>query len=319
METPATLALNLEEVKALFFDPSALVMPAYQVYRANDNNEARWYYRPDTDRYYVSVTTFIQATTPTPYGLTEWMKTNGKNADRMRDEAAGYGTFMHTVFSDYLIMKEYDLDLLVQNARDAAQANGVLGKSIMERGTYEKRIVRDLIGWAEFCYVHSVEPLGIELILTSEKDGTGGAMDLLCKMRIGSGANGKFLKKDGLGTQVVAIIDWKSGSSFYESHELQIHQYHRMQQENFPAIKVDKLYNYKPSDWTKNAGWTLKDQTESKHACKIERLLSLFFEDNSAPTPTLEATGILKLGESTEGKFSFEDIRSQIAKQNEAV
>jgi hypothetical protein len=108
---------------------------------------------------------------------------------------------------------------------------------------------------------HEVRPIAIELVLTS-KMGFASAIDLVCEMTIGTSANGKILKKDinnGTCQRVTAIVDWKSGNGFYESHAFQLEAYKKLVDEHFPDLNIEKLYNLSPK--ADSLKCEMKDQT----------------------------------------------------------
>ncbi len=68
--------LTIEEVKSLYFDPEALIEPAYRLYRI-DSDSIRYYYTLDETikpEFYTSVTSFIKLTVPPGIGLLKWMQ-----------------------------------------------------------------------------------------------------------------------------------------------------------------------------------------------------------------------------------------------------
>lgn len=105
--------MTAEEMKALFFDSTALIEPEYKLFQLNSNGQ-RYYYLFDdtgTPKFYPSVTTILAQTLPKSPFLINWIAEKGiEEAERYRDERAAYGTFMHAAFEELLINRVYDLD-----------------------------------------------------------------------------------------------------------------------------------------------------------------------------------------------------------------
>jgi hypothetical protein len=283
----APISHEVELAMAEFLSP-ALEQPPYALYRV-DGGETRWYYREDKDAYYPSVTSVIGATTPTPYGLLQWMKKHGEEADAERDKAAAYGTWLHIQIARLLINKSYDMSGITDSLYMAATDAGVR----LDHTDWVNRGQHDILSFEQFRRDHDVTPTAIEACLTSDS-GYAGAVDLVCTMKIGTGRNGAFLKRDNGGQEITAIVDFKSGrKGFYESHEIQLHMYAAMVRENF-GITADRLYNWSPSDWRTSPTFKLKDQTESRHAAKIPHLLEIFkIEGRGGPGKRLSVSGVI--------------------------
>jgi hypothetical protein len=158
---------------------SGIEPPEYRLYRA-DGGESRWYYCPETDRYYPSVTSVIQGTMPTPFALIEWMKKNGADADEKRDERAAYGTFLHRQIERLLIDGEYNLDAL-----GAACLSGAIeaGDSSWSSEWYHDA-KKDILAFAAFQREVDLRPIAVEVVLKSDTLGYAGAVDLVCEMTV---------------------------------------------------------------------------------------------------------------------------------------
>lgn len=157
---------------------------------------------------------------------------------------------------------------------------------------YMNELIEDLISFAIFVKERQVVPLAIEKMLRSKEHVVASPIDLLCTMdEEVEGYYGEVYKtkcKDGekgdpkLSKQVVrvsALIDYKSNrtSSFWPDNVLQLGLYKILVEENYPNIKVDKLYNFSPKDprkWSPSSpSYYLKDQTESKELEKLKCVL----------------------------------------------
>ena len=320
-----TLELELEKVESLYINRKELKKPAYSLYRI-DGGESRWYYREDKDRYFPSVTSVIQATCPTPPALIQWMKSLGDKADLVRDQKAEYGTMMHVIFSKRLIDGTLDVSTIEPMLRLCAADNGWMWSEL----EWMKWAKQDVLAFEQFIRDHSIVPIAIEAVLTSEA-GYAGAVDLLCTMRIGSGQSGKFLKKDQKlepdpsgngnsiqslpGEEITALVDYKTGrKGFYVAHEIQLHMYKDMVAENF-GVKVDRVFNWSPSDWRTAPTYKLKDQTDSKHAAKIPHLLQIFaINGRTGPSDSLILKGTIDPEKPLSDFYGFEGMRERIKK-----
>lgn len=255
--------LTSEEIKALFFDGNALREPSYRLFQLNSDNH-RYYYRfvGDDVRFYPSVTTLIKQVLPTSPALIDWMIANGKDGSaEKRDLAAAYGTFMHIQFESLIINRRYDFDNVPAVLAEYLERENLPEKVFNEWLT---RIRRDVLAFAQFVKDWNVRPLAIEIGLCSES-GFAGCVDLPCLMT-----------DPKSGDEFRAIVDFKSGrKGFWDEHEIQLHLYKMMWNENFPDCQIERVFNFAPKDWRKSPTYNLKEQTKSKNAAKIPHLLAL--------------------------------------------
>ena len=255
--------LTSEEMKALFFDANALIEPPYRLFQLNSDGH-RYYYRfvDDDVRFYPSVTTLIKQVLPTSPQLIDWMIANGKDGStEKRDLAAAYGTFMHVQFESLIINRRYDFDNVPAVLSEYLERENLPEKVFNEWLT---KIRRDVLAFAQFVKDWNVRPLAVEIGLCSE-NGFAGCVDLPCLMT-----------DPKSGDEFRAIVDFKSGrKGFWDEHEIQLHLYKMMWNENFPDCQIERVFNFSPKDWRKGPTYNLKDQTKSKNAAKIPHLLAL--------------------------------------------
>lgn len=262
--------LTSEEMKALFFNAEALREPAYRLYQLNSDNH-RYYYRyvGDDIRFYPSVTTLIKQVLPTSPALIDWMIANGKDGSiEKRDLAAAYGTFMHIQYESLVINRRYDFDN-VPNLLSEYLAKENLPEKVFNE--WLTKVRKDVLAFAQFVKDWNVRALAVEVGLCSEK-GFAGCVDLPCMMT-----------DPKTGDTFRAIVDFKSGrKGFWEEHEIQLHLYSIMWNENFPDCPISRVFNFSPKDWRKKPTYNLKEQTEAKSAQKIPHILglaSVLYED----------------------------------------
>ena len=198
---------------------------------------------------------------PEPSFLKQWRdKMGAEAADRYRDERAAYGTFMHGLFGELLINRSIDLDDIQEKLKVYIEQKQLPVDFIF----YADDLKKDVLAFAQWVADYDVRPLAIEIALVSELKHYAGMIDLVCTLNT----------KEGRKT---AIVDFKSGrNGFSEEHELQLHLYRDMWQENFPKYPIDKVFNFSPKDWRKEKPtYNFKDQTESEMAAVRDDILAI--------------------------------------------
>lgn len=285
-KTEVAPGLVAEEIRALFFDTTALREPPYRIYRL-DTEGYRYYYRfgPDGEpEFYPSVTTLLGSTMPTSPFLIEWMLNNGKEqANMKRDLAASYGTFMHGEFEKLIISRSYDFDAV------PAVVQAYMERENVPEGLFNEWVVKirkDVLAFAAFVREWDVQPLAVEIGLVHPKHKYAGAIDLPCRMT-----------DPRTEERFAAIVDFKSGrKGFWEEHELQLGLYRDMWNENFPQLPVVRIFNFSPKDWRKSPTYNLKEQTNSPNLQKLPYLLALAaIEDDKRESTVTIVRGRLDL------------------------
>lgn len=293
--------MTVEEINALFFDADALREPPYRVYRL-DGEGHRYYYRFDEfgePVFYPSVTTLLKQVMPTSPFLIDWMLANGKEgAVEKRDLAAAYGTFMHIQFERLVVNRSYNFDEVPGELLAYMERENLPEKFYADSLS---KIRKDVLAFAQFVRDYNVKPLAIEIGLVSPEYHFAGCVDMPCVMT-----------DPKTGKAFTAIVDFKSGrKGFYEEHELQLHLYRMMWEDNFPEVKIDRLYNFSPKDWRTKPTYNLKDQTESVNAQKLPYLLALAaIEDEKRENTLTIVRGVLDLDK---GKISDNYITLSLA------
>ncbi len=255
--------MTVEQMKAMFFDKNALIEPQFPVYQLNTKGY-RYYYKYDEQgepQFFPSVTTILAQTMPESPFLKQWRDKMGTEAaDRYRDERAAYGTFMHGLFGELLINRSIDLDSVQEKLKIYIEQKQLPVDFIF----YADDLKKDVLAFAQWVADYDVRPLAIEIALVSELKHFAGMIDLVCTLNT----------KEGRKT---AIVDFKSGrNGFTEEHELQLHLYRDMWQENFPEHPIDKVFNFSPKDWRKEKPtYNFKDQTESEMAAVRDDILAI--------------------------------------------
>lgn len=304
--------LTIEEMKALFFNADALTEPSYKLYQLNGSGH-RYYYRFENGEphFYPSVTTLLRQTMPTSPFLIEWMIKNGaEGATEKRDLAASYGSFMHWQFELLLINRSFDFDNVGATLLSYMEANNLPDKFFNDS---IDKIRKDVCAFAQWVKDWNVRPLAIEIALVHPVYNYAGMVDLPC-----------VLTDPKTGETFPAIVDFKSGrKGFWEEHEIQLHLYKMMWNENYPSIPIERVFNFSPKDWRGvKPTYNFKEQTGSPNAEKIPALLQLAaIEDSKKENTFTVVSGKLDLDNYTPSNnivsLSLADLVKNRAPQEE--
>lgn len=274
--------MTVEEVKAMFFDASALVETPQQIYRL-DRAGHRYYYmfnekgEPD---FFPSITTLISQTLPTSEFLIKWIADKGyQRAEEYKNERAKYGTFMHGEYAEMLINKTYDLD----NLRTRLLAYMETNNLPMEFVDYADDLRKNMLSLAQFIIDANVEPLAIEIPLIHPDYRFGCTLDLPCWMTL-------------KGERFRANIDFKSGKNFYESNEVQLHAQKEAWNYHFPDCEIKRVFNWRPKEWREKPTYHLQEQTDSVNAEKLPHILAMAqIEDKKLENMLTICNGVIDL------------------------
>lgn len=297
--------ITLQEAMAIFFNEKALKLPEEKIYRMDIGNY-RYYYKFEDGKpvFYQSMTTLIHNTLPTSKFLIDWYAQNGLDkVAQILLETSTYGTFLHKESADFLINRTTDLDTMDKRLYDFLIEQQMPTTYVKE---WIHEIRKDLLAFVQFVIDVNFEPIAIEMVMVSD-DGYGGALDLVGYMTVEekgffgetyvSGAKAGQPKETKQEIRVLAIVDMKSGKKgFWESHEIQLHGYKRMWDENYPDLKIERVYNWSPKAWRTKPTYNLKDQTGSVNAAKLPHMLEIAkIEDSKRDRKVTITSGILDL------------------------
>lgn len=220
--------------------------PLYRCDSASGRSYARVTINGDVV-WYPSVTSVIHATAPTPSGLLQWYAKHGmEGANKLRDEAADYGTELH---------------LLVGLLTDRQQ---------IELASVTERMARDLMAWCAFAKERDVEIVYNEAMVYSETLGYAGAADIVCRM-------------SWQGKTVNAIVDIKSGANSYPDHATQLEMYRLAWNECYgeeSGVEVTHIFNWHPNDWKGSPTYKLINQTGKTMVEEIQMRCALYRAKN---------------------------------------
>jgi hypothetical protein len=278
------------------------------VYRL-DGADIRWYYTISSHgqvQFYGSVTSILDKTLPTSPYLINWIASHGvQGANRLRDQRAEYGTLMHLVIADYLQQEYYNLNMMQFIVNHYVREHRIQ----YDTSWWAESLQKDLLSFDTFCKEYQVKPLAVEMVCAAPSLGYAGCIDLVCEMTVmekgfadgvvyASGKNAGQPKEVKIPKTIRAIVDFKSGKhQFYENNEIQANMYMNLWNTCYPEAKVDRCYNWRPSEWEGvDPTYTVKDQTRVSSSQKIPHLMKLFLIDvPPAPKPSLVMDGTINL------------------------
>lgn len=273
---------TVEEVKALFFDATALNEAPQQIYRL-DRAGHRYYYAFDENgnpEFYPSITTLISQTLPTSEFLIKWIADKGyQRAEEYKNERAKYGSFMHGEYAEMLINRIYDLDRLKARLLGYMEAQNLPFEFI----DYADDLRKNMLSLAQFIIDCQVEPLAVEIPLIHPVWRFGATLDLPCWITY-------------QGQRFRAILDFKSGKNFYESNEIQLHAQREVWNYHFPNLKVERVFNWRPKDWRQKPTYHFEEQTNSVNAQKLQHILAMAqIEDKKVDNMLTICNGVIDL------------------------
>ena len=318
MKTEMTIA----EIKAMYFDDTALMLSPYPLYRYHYKGDRFYYYTNPADRedgkvdaqdplpvhFAVGVTTLTRKTLPQPEQLVKWIADMGYDAAiAYRDTRAKYGSLLHTILATLLIKRVCDLDTFAEVVANYCKANSIT----VNEGAWVDDLKQDALAFAAWTLEYNVRPLAIELSLVSPRLRVAGTLDLLCEMDYtekgyfgevyASGANKGQPKESKKTSRRLAIIDFKSGRNSHASthNAAQLRLLEMLLKDNYPQYADTSLllYNWHPKDWRTKPNYTLNDQTHSFTITAAMAIISLYSElyPDVEEKKTLEMFGVINL------------------------
>lgn len=305
--SPPKIPQEIEQMEPEYLNPDYDLLSLPSIYRFNQSGLRYYFTAKDGNvAFYPSVTTIIEKTTPTSYGIKKLMAELGiEGFYQMMNQKALYGTLMHLIIADYFRNgKQFDTDSLYSRVQDFVAENNI--RFDTNRWVYElNKDLRALVQWA---IDYEVSPIAIECVgyYDNGQHRFAGAIDLVCEMTIKekgfygevykTGANKDQPKETYETRRVLAIVDFKSNrNSFHDDHEIQLSMY-RMMAEHSLGIHVEKVFNVSPKDWDKSPTYNCKDQTDTPERARIPYLLGSFFVEWEEPKDILVMSGKLNGG-----------------------
>lgn len=281
--------LQTEKVDSVYLDEKLITKPPYQVFRLKVNGGRVYYTVNDSGEptFYLSLTTLTRNTLPTSPFLIKWISDKGYDeAQRFMNERASYGTLMHIAFGQLVIERTWTPSLTKIFIQE--QINKKIIDACPNIDAWADDLNSDVAAFAQCIYDYRIKPIAIELVMVS-KDGYGTLVDFICTMKVmEKGYWGEVYSTGGKNNakgspklsekeiEITALWNFKSGrKGFYEENEVQLSLEQRLFQQNYPDIKIDRIYNFSPKEWQTTPSYNLKDQTDSFNIEKAEHLLAI--------------------------------------------
>lgn len=280
---------TVELVNTQWFDANAIRLPDYKVGRIN-YGAGRSYIRilPDGSlenpfRLYTSLTTALNSCAPMERPLLEWYcKLGLAEADRYVKMKQHYGTLMHILIGDFLMTNTFDFEAIDEKVQEYLSEHSYFEKEVND---WPSDLRYDIAAFIKFANDVNMKALGVEYVLLSER-GYGTLIDIVCEMTIQekgfwgdvylSGPRKGEPKESTKPVDVRALINMKSGRhQFYRVNGIQVACEKILWEENFPDLKVDRVFNWSPKDWDTTPSYNLKDWTEEIGESEISSILNL--------------------------------------------
>lgn len=281
-------AITFEQINTEWFDELSIRLPNYKVGRVNYGN-GRSYVRlldghlEEPFRLYTSLTTAINTCSPMERGLLEWyVKLGLPEAERQLKMSQHYGTLMHKLIGEYLLLNCFDFDTIESKVSEYISIEEYYQPETKE---WANKLQYDLVAFIQFAQDYQVVPLGVEYVLLSSR-GFGTLIDLVCEMTIEekgffgevykSGERKGEPKETKRDKRIKALINFKSGRhAFYRSNGIQVNAEKQLWEENFPDIPLEAAYNWSPKEWIVSPDYNFKDWSGEIEQQEIDSILSL--------------------------------------------
>jgi hypothetical protein len=281
--------MNITEVSTIYFNADAIRLQPYKVGRVSFGDGRAYFKFQLPAKIYTSLTTVTSTCSPMPYGLMKWKMSLGeKESARVGRVAAMYGTLMHETIGTFCINQSFNFDKAGEIVSDYLSKNEFYDNDTSE---WTERLKEDMQAWADFVYRHKVNVIAVEMVLCSDQFEFATAIDIVCDMTIEekgfygdvykSGDKKDQPKESKKETRIRAIINLKSGRhGFYQENANQLELERMVWNENYPDIKIDRIYNWAPTEWRDYTGekWRLADQTNKANKVEMEAMLMLASE-----------------------------------------
>ncbi len=284
--------ISIEIVKSTYINEDALRVQPYKVYRFGYGEGRVYYTMPDekTVNVYSSLTTALNQSNPLAQPLLEWYcKLGYDEAKRFSKMKAHYGTMLHQLIGEVAISMECNLDKahMQQIVEDYTSKHNYWQP---ECATWASTLQEDMVAWMQFAAKSKMRVLAVELCLVSDKMLYATQIDIVCKMFDDVKGNWGEVYKSGERKgepketykefEFTALINMKSGRhGFYRSQGIQLEAERRIFEENYPDIKIDKIYNWSPKEWNNYAddkeSYQLKDWTGEVNEREFDAIMVL--------------------------------------------
>lgn len=272
--------------KVVSFWDTELVRQPQTVYRA-PLVRGRSYYTLNEDNepsFYVSATSITNQWGQKGEPFYRKMAEMGYDGfQKYSNERAEYGTLMHILFGKLIVEGKVAREHIKESVAALCLK---LGTPNYQEQWYNE-LCKDVQGFKQFMVDYKVVPLAVEMVLVSKK-GFATAIDLVCRMTIQedgldhanpykSGERKGQPRECKVDKEIYALLNFKSGrKGFFAEHSVQLEFEKMLFEENFPNIKIERIFNYAPTDWRGiTPTYKLKDQSDSLDIEKAKHILAL--------------------------------------------
>lgn len=268
---PLPFEMEIESDQYTYLAEELKSIPTPIIFRASTKS-GRFYYEIEDGMpvLYASGTTLISDGFIDPSGaLDEWrlkQRILGNDPDEMANHRAAFGTIMHVLFGHYFLGKSIPLSPGILRE----YIKGIPGLRIEQKyfdmviNNDIEELIADMYSFVQWVNDYNVKPLAVEKMLRSKTYGFATAVDLICELDFKTKERGFFGKVYQRATKdhkagdpmeeervvtrrIVAVVDFKSGKSFYDGYVLQLEANRRLVIENYgDALNVEKIYNFAP-------------------------------------------------------------------------
>ena len=259
-----------------------------------EKGSRRYYFNPDTNGLYASVTSILWAELKESYFLKKWqyqMVLDQGSVDAPKDymeERSFYGTMMHIVYTEALFADVFPSDSIkdiVTLYRDIHELYNVNVKP------WIPELKSDVSAFYEWLKLVNLKIIAVETpIYYPVKHGDktigwiAGTIDLVAEIDVRKDG-GDVTPKTPMNNRerATVIVDYKSGKKgFYESHEIQVNSY--MEGWNWiqnkylgDKYRATRCYNFAPKESRgAKATFSFKEQTGAQSYKKFSYLYALF-------------------------------------------
>lgn len=267
--------LELELQSTYWYNPEFISLPKYTLFRAflKDLEKRIYYVIENNDpEFYLGATSATGLYYPKGKSFEEWYR-NHPNPDQYVKERKEIGSAEHILFPLFLKLGKISYAFVHGYVSQMIECGYAISpdKDNEKRGNHLQYLSKDktanevykaILSFAQFLVDYKVQPIACEIGLKSDKIGIGTYSDFICKMTIeekgfwgevyakGGKNNAKGTPKETLkAREVIALIDFKSGTWDGEEHDGQLWLNKLIWEENYPAIPIEMLFNWHPKNF----------------------------------------------------------------------
>ncbi len=266
--------MNIETIKA-YSQNVKKIKRELTLFRFQEKNR-RWYYEYDFDtddvQFYPSVTSILNTAYPTPEFIIKLKADMGiAKYNQWLSEKAHLGTFIHEELSDIMLFGEYQFDKLSKRIEEYAEKNNLR----FNYKWWHFKAKDYLMCFMKFFEDVQIEPLAVELPIKywNEEYHLGYASLIDCVAYIN-------VKKGRKTERKLAIIDWKTGSNVFPTHELQLQMYDVAFYDTY-GMEADVMLNVFPNTTLTN--YKTKMYDEINDVSKIMHYVDFYHKQHSEP------------------------------------